>query len=155
VGHSEAGRRALSPVGRTTAPMCHRVIRSRRTQTVPFRTSKEETAATASTGAREGPVLLFAVVRRQSSNQELFRSHLQGGGSARHRSGEVLLCCINKASFTRGRAKGGSTSGCERSGEGVRKKGLLAPEHIACFFCKSCEKIRISLRSASSPQLGA
>jgi hypothetical protein len=38
---------------------------------VPFRTSKEETAATASTGAREGPVSLFTVDRRQSITQEL------------------------------------------------------------------------------------
>jgi hypothetical protein len=35
--------RPLATVGRTTAPMCHGVIRSRRTQAVPFSTSKERT----------------------------------------------------------------------------------------------------------------
>jgi hypothetical protein len=83
--------------------MCHGVIRSRRTQAVPFRTSKEETAATASAGAREGPVSLFTVVRRQSSNQELLgvtsREVAQLAIAARFFFGS-----INNASFAQGRA---------------------------------------------------
>jgi hypothetical protein len=71
---------------------CHGVIHSRRTQAVPFRTSKEETAATASTGAREGPVLLFTVVRRQSSKQELLGvTSREVAHSAHHCSEMVYL----------------------------------------------------------------
>jgi hypothetical protein len=83
--------------------MYHGVIRSRRMQTVPFRTSKEETAATASTRTQEGPVSLFTVVRRQSSNQELLgvasREVAQLTIAARW-----CICGINRASFAQGRA---------------------------------------------------
>jgi hypothetical protein len=59
-------------------------------------------SSTASTGAREGPVSLFTVVRRQSNTQELL------GATSREVAQLTIaarwcICGINKASFAQGR----------------------------------------------------
>jgi hypothetical protein len=56
--------------------------------------------STASTGPREGPVSLFTVVRRQSSNQELLGVTSREGAQLTR----WCICGINKAYFAQGRA---------------------------------------------------
>ena len=59
--------------------------------------------STASTGAREGPVSLFTVVRRQSSNQELLGVTSREGAQLTI-AARWCICGINKAYFAQGRA---------------------------------------------------